>query len=110
MNRKDFPRVSKSIRQTKLVLLALLVLAPLALLTQSQYAQKNRVRREENRTAEPRKKSAKAKEEAGIDDDEAKRRLAAAAAPRAFRQSGLSPAPISAQAVGFAVSRPLAEV
>src|ERR1044072_6479922 len=108
MNRKDFPRVSKSLRRTRLILFALLLLAPLALLTQSQYAQKNRVRREEKRTAEARKKSSKTKEEAGVDVDEAKRRLAAS--PKPFRQSGLSPEPISAQAAGFAVSRPLAEV
>ena len=91
-----------------MILFTLLLLAPLALLTQSQYAQRNRVRREEKRAAEAREKVEQAKREAGVDTDEAKRRLAAR--PKAFRQSGLNPEPVSAKAVGFAVSRPLTEV
>src|SRR5215210_782432 len=111
MNRKDLPPVSKSLRRTKWILFALLVLIPLALLTQSQSAQKRAVREEEKSAAEARRKARRAgEEEGGNKADEAEERRRLAARPRAFRQSGLSPEPVSAQAVGFAVSRPLAEV
>jgi hypothetical protein len=85
----------------------LLTLALPALLSQSQSAQKYSVEEEEKRTVEARKESGGAEEKAV--DDETKRRLAAART-KALRQSGFSPEPISARAVGFAVSRPLAEV
>ena len=107
MNRHGLPPVSKYIRRARWILLALLALAPLALLAQSQGAQKNRVGEEEQSAAEARKESGGAEEKAA--DDETKRRLAAART-KAPRQSGVSPEPISARAVGFAVSRPLAEV
>ncbi|MFL6256303.1 MAG: hypothetical protein ACJ74T_14960 [Pyrinomonadaceae bacterium] len=107
MNRNSLPPVSKNLRLARWILLALLALAPLALLSQSQSAQKNRAGGEEKSAPEARKESGGAEEKAV--DDETKRRLAAART-KAPGKSGLSPEPNSARAVGFAVSRPLAEV
>src|ERR1044072_5108774 len=106
MNRKGLPPVPKYLRRARWILLALLALAPLALLSQSQRAQKNRVDKEEKSATELRKESGEAKE--NTVDEETKRRHAAARA-KETRRSGLSPEPISARAAGFAMSRPLAE-
>src|SRR5215213_6890710 len=93
--------------RTRWIMLALAaLLLPLTLISQSGSAQKARVRREEKKAAESMKKAA----EKIPTTDEEKLRLAAAARPKTFRQSGMSPEPISSQAVGFAVSKPLAEV
>lgn len=50
MNRNGLPPVSKSIRRARWVLFALLALAPLALVSQNQSAQKNSVEVEEKTT------------------------------------------------------------
>src|SRR3954469_7755597 len=101
------PRTKINTR-TRWILLALVALiVPLALVWQSSSAQRNRASREEKKAAaESHKKAA----EIVPTTDEEKLRLAAAARPKTFRQSGLSPEPISQQAAAFAVSRPLAEV
>src|ERR1051325_2328624 len=94
-------------RRTKWTLLALVaLLVPLALI-QSGSAQRNGLRREETKDAAESQRKA---DEKPPTPDEEKLRLAAAMRPRGFRQSGLSPEPESSQAVGFAVSKPLAEV
>ncbi len=80
MNRNSLPPVSKYIRRARWLLFALLALAPLALLSQSQRAQKTGIEGKEKSAAEAR------------------------------RGAGLSPKPFTARAAGFAVSRPLTEV
>lgn len=107
MNRNGLPPVSKYIRHARWILFALLALAPLALLSQSQRAQKSGVEKEGKSAAEARKEPGSAEGKAV--DDETKRRLAAART-NLPRQSELRPKPISARAAGFAVSRPLTEV
>src|SRR5215210_8013745 len=107
MNRNSLPTLSKYIRRARWPLFALLALAPLALLSQSQSAQKNGVEKEEKSAAEAREESGRAEEKAR--EDEMKRRLAAART-QVPRRSGLRPRPITARAAGFAVSRPLTEL
>src|SRR5215207_5608328 len=106
MNRNDLPPVTKTLRRTRWILFALLVLAPLALLAQSQYAQKNGLRGEEKRAAAAGRKSKGAEEEAA--EAAVRGRFFSRAKPS--RRSELSPTPISMPAAGFAVSRPLSEV
>ena len=111
------PRTKINTRTRWIMLALVALLVPLAFIAQSGSAQKGRVRREENREAAERREKKEAAElrrkteqTAAPGSDEEKLRLAAAARPKAFRQSGLSPEPLSAKADAFAVSRPLSEV
>ncbi len=97
------PRLNFTRRTRWLLLILIAILIPLGLLSRSGSAQKDGPSRESKKTA------VRAEEKAPTDDEE-KLRLAAMARPKAFRQYGSSPEPLSSQAVGFAVSRPLAEV
>src|SRR3712207_5203256 len=110
------PRTKIKTRTRWIMLTLAAVLVPLAFIAQSGSAQKGRLREEKREAAERREKEAaaelrrKTEQMAAPGSDEEKLRLAAAARPKAFRQSGLSPEPLSVKADAFAVSRPLAEV